>query len=347
VFDAKVSSRYNRDQILVLPHGDKGTLPNLDLITAAIYSLQKIMKSGIKVQVHPYDALWWEQLVTDHLPQHYHEWGRDLGNMIAFMAAFRKPPPHAPALAEGIDSLTIQAQFKPHKDDRIIHPDVLSTMEVIEHLIRGMNDLNERLHHNTNQFTMPSSTKFVSHTEYILPMILILLPLAFRVVKIISQDLEHFVFGAALNCMFGTFLLSSIMVYVRAMNADTADRLNSIIIAVFVCIIFLGRWTMLKVECEQKNELQSIQVVACLLALYVHVPIVLSNISLATPSALFWVPLLAFPDYGNTTILKRMLGGLLIVTTFVGSRTGNISLPLYACTVLVPLHFLFVILCIG
>lgn len=54
-----------------------------------------------------------------------------------------------------------------------------------------------------------------------------------------------------------------------------------------------------KTKIQERRQRQSVQFIACLLAIYVHVPLLLSNVSIALPSALFWTPLISFPFYGG------------------------------------------------
>ena len=90
-----------------------------------------------------------------------------------------RPAPHAKALLNGIDSLTIQAKIS--SEDNTIGKSIGERIDTIlygiEHLTRGLNSLQELLHHNVNQYIMVSTTKFVSFDEYLIPNILILLPL--------------------------------------------------------------------------------------------------------------------------------------------------------------------------
>jgi len=48
-----------------------------------------------------------------------------------------------------------------------------------------------------------------------------------------------------------------------------------------------------------QSSLQSVQFAACLLAIYIHVPIAFGHVSLAYPSALLFTPLIAFPSFNS------------------------------------------------
>ncbi|KAL3930597.1 MAG: hypothetical protein SGARI_004438 [Bacillariaceae sp.] len=86
-------------------------------------------------------------------------------------------PPHAPALDKGIDALTIQATFEGvYRRD----PSQELMQYVMTYLTRSLGNLHERLHHSVTLYWLPSPRKFVSHMEYFLPNVLILLPLAIR-----------------------------------------------------------------------------------------------------------------------------------------------------------------------
>jgi len=406
VLDIKESSGYEENQtISILPQGRSGALPNLDLISAVRFCLLKQMRqsNNIKIQMHPYDMTWWDSLVKTHLPKEkwWQNYGEDLGGMFAFMTAslveMRSSQhtstnsngdddgmdknhlvlPHAPALKEGIDSITIRAVFHPNSDKRVTHRDIVATVQSVEHLIRGLSSLNERLHHSINQYTMPSGSTFVSHGEFILPAILLLLPLALRVISLILHHADagagtgttEFRFHDALRC-FACALVVSFTLFFLNINStlslsslelhhQDSDSMKKCIGLIVYAAMFIyaccGTESFKKFwsgqhhhreEKRRRNDRRSLQCLACLLALYMQVPIVLSNISLAIPSAIIWVPVFSFFDYGVPTFFSYVMqNGTLVLSVFLLQLFSLRMSSLYICTVAAPLHFILAVLC--
>lgn len=110
----------------------------------------------------------------------------DFVPFLVFSTSIRSAP-HAKALNHGIDSLTIRIEIASQNqiDSSILEKRINHILYGLEHLFRAINSLQELLHHNVNQYIMVSATKFVSFDEYIIPTILILLPLVLRIVMII------------------------------------------------------------------------------------------------------------------------------------------------------------------
>merc|ERR1711935_1180395 len=73
---------------------------------------------------------------------------------------------------------------------------------------------------------------------------------------------------------------------------------------------------------------QSVQFTACILSIYLHVPIGLSHVSLALPSALFWTPLLAFPSYHHRRTTTKKKG---YIRMFVGLVRHILALLVLVC----------------
>ncbi len=248
-------------------------------------------------------------------------------------------------------------------DKLTIEPKINTILGGTEHLLRGLNSLQELLHHNVDQYLMVSPTKFVSFDEYVIPAILILLPLMLRVLIILfskgdedngtknkdessihSTNCKESCFrfrslkgiGGALFLMIVLLLINQAL-DVYGNNGDSLPegdgekRMGTIINFAF-CILYvlmlqytLGSKTTTNSATIQKlnnqdrgDEKQSLQILACLLALYIHVPIVLVHISLGLISAMVWVPLLAFPSYK-----KQEQRRLQFISTFL-SRTAII-----------------------
>lgn len=353
-----------RDEYVILSHGTRGIVPNLDLVSAARYSLLQNMGRQVSIAMHPFSLQWWEDWVrkrktwSSFLDPSWKDWAIDLGHLVAFMAAFwsSPSPPHAPALDHGIDSITIQARLRPNRDRRRVHPSIILTVASMEHLVRGLNSLSERLHHNVNQYLLPSSSTFVSHGEYILPCVLVMLPLAMRVIQLlVVQDMNVNVLNLekGLYAIFSFAGIAISMLYCKE-KMYSQDEMNVIALLLCFVAILLYRYGTTRVvpreNLTNKNihdEKQSIQLVACMLALYTHVPLALSHVSLFLISALVWVPLLSFVDYGRIAFMSRLPGCLMFLWTLMlvpGIGTNVIPWSRYACVVLAPLNFLVLLL---
>lgn len=195
-------------RIRILPQGYKGMLPNLDMV----FSFVQILKSsnflngpyhrdqGI-LSIHPHSLM-----VENTIKTYFSEsstflqgYIRDMLNLLAFIkTSIVGPfPPHANFLERGIDSLTIQVDFLPdddkdHSSSSSSSPSssiknkndtsyTVSPLIVdIEKMIRAISSLYEQLHHSHTQYLMSSPTKFTSHTEYIIPTLLLVLTAVIR-----------------------------------------------------------------------------------------------------------------------------------------------------------------------
>jgi len=186
-----------------------------------------------------------------------------------------------------------------------------------------MSSLSERLHHTVNQYILPTSGKFVSHGEYIYPVILLLLPLVLRAVSLAFAQIERFDFRGVLVALGRVFGVCVLLVGVGSVVGDGSVVVNYVIVGLWLFKLgvvdrihrFLSSrqekeeeemeqcgndTTTLKTTSARKKQQQlgqSVQFTACLLSIYLHVPIALTHVSLALPSVLFWTPLLAFPSY--------------------------------------------------
>jgi hypothetical protein len=273
----------------------------------------------------------------------------------------KRPAPHSKALNNGIDSLTIQINLstKDQLDKLTVGTKINTFLYGIEHLTRGLNSLQELLHHNVNQYIMVSTMKFVSFDEYLLPIILILIPLVLRVLMIMyynndhdsssSNDSEHniakekkkeekemtslFKFTKGLKGVGGSIILSILVLWmnhvdktciVSGSTSSGSDRERvSLILNSAFCIsyVIILRWVIgskTKTDTstshtvtQRREEKQILQLLSCLMALYIHVPIALVHMALGLVSALFWVPILAFPSHKTNHRLISKIGTLL------------------------------------
>lgn len=356
VLDAQVNitrEATKQSRTFFLPQGTRGMVPNLDLVSTAERSFQKYNRGTI--HVHPFDIKWWE---NDYAKKYvligdwWQKWSIDFGHFGAFMASMIVGPqrPHSMALVHGIDSMTIKTDFEmvPSISN---HPDISMLFQSTEHLLRALNSLNERLHHTVNQYLLPSSKKFVSHGEYIYPVVLLLLPCVFRSISLAFQDIERFDFIGGFKAIIVT-VISSLIVLLITTLTDNANVVNSILTCVYFTQIHVMKGVIgfppSDVN-ERTQRRQSLQFILCILSIYLHVPIALTHISLAFFSATFWTPLIAFPSYKyehnkKCDVIWKILGFILLICTWPPTITLLYDISaiytVYFCTVYIPLHLL-------
>ena len=247
-------------------------------------------------------------------------------------------PPHDVAMQRGIDSITIQYSGK-------------NEIPILN-LLRGLNSLQERLHHSTPLYLLPSSTKFVSNNEYILPPIIFgILPLLIRTILLAFRDLQSsYQFQTTFSLFFYIVLTSIILLYLNYYTTTTNNINDNINTIHTVLILLYG--SILYNQHHKRDEIikvtrkQSIQIMACLLTIYSHIPLLFGHISLGIPSTLLWSLLFSqtifFTNnyYLGLPICFLTWPGHLITYHHIFS-----SYTPYICLVYVPLHLLFTILC--
>ena len=124
--------------------------------------------------------------------------------------------PHAKALDIGIDSFTIHARLSQEPlTSWTIYPKVALLMQSTEHMLHSINSLNERLHHSLNQYFLPSTSSFVSNSEYIIPNILILLPLVVRASSLAFGCITRFQFQMTLSVFFVSVTITTFLALVK------------------------------------------------------------------------------------------------------------------------------------
>ena len=314
-------------EVQILPQGSAGALPNLDLVFATFYAFQTHPSTGggrydqshsiyygnSEFRAHPYGKELQKRVqgvftrlgrmldLSAKPSASLQNYASDLAGWLGFMAALVVGPvqPHSFALNRGIDSLTIEVRVPTTSIG--IHPHYADLARCVEHLLRSISNLHERLHHSVAQYTMPSPSKFVSHGEYIYPAILVSLPMIVRTASLGLRDIQSFQFLFVGITVGAVFLASCV-------NACTVFATGRSFIGVLMIIV---AWAVrrnlphpnpskhhentaddfdmaTKVECRK-----SLRFVTCLLGIYLHVPLLLSNYPLGFPSSIFWTPLLA------------------------------------------------------
>ena len=262
--------------------------------------------------------------------------------------------PHVAALERGIDSLTVRASFTGtfHRDPAV------EFVQYSEYIVRSLANLHERLHHSFTLYLLPTPKTFVSHIEYLLPNILLLLPLAVRVFGMILPAMKG---GLDLTAVGGVLLILLIVAIVMLLTTTVLSSSNDdsqqqtmtamlLVMYVGVAIFWIQKILWRKRKPIEKSSgikdkedieddssdttrtIQTLQFVSCALAVYILVPIAFAHASLAYLPSMLWSPLLAFPDYAA---MKK--GG-------IASRVNKfVVIPILSLLALVTAHPLFMV----
>jgi glycosylphosphatidylinositol transamidase len=397
------------NELRILPQGRRGVLPNMDLmflvmlcydrsrLTQSYYLSSQIAKSYklVHLVTHPYRKAaksLWHQLKEHGLPESFHAWARGMLHLLAFesILAVGPYPPHAPALDRGIDAITVQGIFQCSTDeddleerDRLpprgkISPQEFSLELVtrLERVIRCLSNLHERLHHSTSLYLLPSHDRFVKHEEYLVPNLLVLIPLLIRAILIAFKKDSHFrpnfeAVGQALGITLGWTIVFSRMYHFRfrdwtpdlALDPGGASKDVPSLVTRFLLdyqplqvylVLLMTIWAIHKnltpLSFFTAKARESVQFMACLLATCIHVSIAFGHVSLAFPSALLWTPLFAFPSLVDQKG-KKFVGQFFVYILFIVTCPFTFLVPCifptytpYVRYAYVPLHLLFSIL---
>lgn len=326
-------------ELRILPAGRRGVLPNMDLLVLvkSVYArcrfFQKTQGPRWNAQtiVHPFSAAahLWSEWIRATLPPALHTWATDFVQLVLFeyTLAVGPYPAHASALDRGIDSLTVQVRLSGDEtpDKKAAH--LSDYVQKTEAVIRGLSNLHERLHHSSSLYIVPTEGKFVKHEEYLVPNLLLLIPLVIRALTLALFDIPRFHLGAV-RWAVGVTLAGTVAVALVALPlvewifatypwafADSLLASHTLVAVVYAAILFpqFHRIPTWKQPMLNANALQSIQFIACLAAVYIHVPIAFGHVSLAFPSAFLWTPLIAFPSFRNPISSARMLLSMLLL----------------------------------
>ena len=305
------------NEVRILPQGRRGLLPNMDLTFLSMFVYSKsnmIARRHRPLVMHPYRKQaqeLWSKWIQPNLDARLHGWAQQLIQLLCFeyTLAMGPYPPHASALDRGIDSLTIQGLLSGGKVE------TAEFVQRVEVMLRSLSNLHERLHHSTSLYLLISPERFVKHEEYLVPNLLLLIPLVIRAISLVLLEIKQFswktlqwalqwtLFGA----MAGIFVVEA----APTLGISASERwaallplsdtlmacqvgLATLYIAVFVMAI---RSYSSVTKSSYYYAPECIQFLACLWALIIHVPIAFGHVSLAFPSAVFWTPLIAFPSY--------------------------------------------------
>jgi GPI-anchor transamidase subunit GAA1 len=342
-------------EIRILPGGRRGVLPNMDLTSMVHKGLAHRVKSlatttttrssvllppRIVMHLHKKTSKRWKLRLSSFLSKSitpstgFDQWLDAFFDLILFEYSLLSSihendsnkdmmlllPPHAEALDRGIDSLTIQTAYCADPTP------VVETMEVI---VRSLSNLHERLHHSTALYLLTSAEHFVKHEEYLVPNLLVIIPLLVRVLSLLFVQLpkngggfdwravQKAICFVALSVVWIAYGLAMVEWIVSSSSAgEKPDRVMmratwSRAVVALPYLVLITRFISTRISSSTKTATsttedhalhimtitrkhQSLQFVACLMAIYIHIPIAFGHVSLAFPSALFWSPLLAF-----------------------------------------------------
>lgn len=384
-------------ELRILPQGRRGVLPNMDMVFAirSVYERSRMMQAQYPLQgtsrkafkmnhlvVHPFRKAtlgWWKR-VKETLPEELHEWSGKMLHFLSFeyLMAFGPHPPHAPALDRGIDALTVQGVFLSSNDidDRDVAANrrthklspqeyPLEMIHRLELVVRCLSNLHERLHHSTSLYLLPTPDRFIKHEEYLVPNLLLIIPLLIRAVAIVmdtDKTLQPNVFAAAQAIGLAVLwtLLCSVLIDHGTTHLDlgipglqNADLLAAYLVALVTLPSLVPSWSNRKFT-STINTRKTIQLAACIVAACMHVCIAFGHVSLAFPSALIWTPLLAFApitDSPTAAVPRQVAFGLLKACLFALSCPFTFVVPFvfqgytpYIRYICIPLHMLFSIL---
>jgi len=214
---------------------------------------------------------------------------------------------------------------------------------MLEGILRALSNLHERLHHSITLYLMPSPTKFVSHSEYLVPNILLLLPMMVTAVRLICFEMEVFDFSTLAVI---PFVVASAFVMQVVSNFWGCLTMHVVLFVIYASIPKILRLFRTKLT-SQQGRIQSFQVIVCLAGIYVHTPLLLQHVSLALPSSLLCSILISMPRSTSNSKISAMFWGLvllatwppmLLVPTVVGRYTTFVNVAL------TPLHFLLTVM---
>lgn len=379
VMDIEYGERDDEQQPLlearILPQGRRGVLPNMDLtyLVSLVYSRFTTVplrnQDAAVIVAHPYlekaNQLF-KAIVEANFSKQYHDMGRRLIALLMFEYSLLMGPypPHASALDRGLDSLTVQIILR-EGNYSVRNSHTAEFVQKMELVLRSLSNLHERLHHSTSLYLLLSPELFVKHEEYLIPNLLLLIPLVVRALTLVVFDIPVFDWNAAfwatqtLVIAVAFFVTIGFPLMDRSIGSSTMVHnpmlpLYGAFGLGYLYVIIQALWLRRRIS---SSTAQSIQLIACMLALVTHLPIAFCHVSLAFPSALLWTPFIAMPSFapkskGGPTI-KWLKVAVWLGITFVSCPATFLvphifpSYTVYVKYCYLPLHlaatFLFVL----
>jgi glycosylphosphatidylinositol transamidase len=269
---------------------------------------------------------WEKSLIHRWLPSFGHNHVDQLLDLwnFQYILAFGPVPPHASALGQGIDALTIQ--LRTSSSSSASQHDVTRLVAGLEYILRALSNLHERLHHSTSLYLLlvgPSTPEdaFVKHEEYLISNILLLVPCILRAVSFVfgktdghgnnSSGKHSFCWATAQRAVWSTLTATVVLGMITLPQLATAvspvggrwrtmhNAVKTLIVLSYVPLLLLLQHTSFRWSLPDGRpvSLPTLQFVGCLLVIYTHVPLAFAHVSVGFPSAMFWSLLMAFPSY--------------------------------------------------
>jgi hypothetical protein len=196
---------------------------------------------------------------------------------------------------------------------------------------------------------LTSPDRFVKHEEYLVPNLLLVIPLLIRAVLILSRGE-----GAGGDLSSGCLVVAAAAIWTWTCQHLLPDGLVDKALPLYV----LGVYTVVvsfMAHLFKRWSLKSMQFVSCMVAAIIHVGLAFGHVALSFPSALFWTPVLAFPDMDppkNELSLLWMMSVASQLTLVALSCPFVTVVPYlfpeftsYLRYAVVPLHFLLTVSC--
>lgn len=342
VLDVTVSKDQQLNELLILPQGRRGFLPNMDFLFLAVtvYSSSNFVHRGFSFGIHPYtpsSALLSNFPSISTLSPFLKQWLVELLDMFYFLKslAVGPYPPHASSLDQGIDALTIQLRVSSRMEQTVTQ----EFIKRLEGIIRALSNLHERLHHSLTQYWLPSPFKFVSQSEYVIPTILALVPLVARAVALLLYEMQDILNVSAFQVVFLSFGVTALL-QVTVENIVDVSKIHAIVVLVYISAAAL---TARLAKLQKKSLFQSLHFLTCLLAIYILVPLVIGHVSLGYPSALLWSFLVAILPRRSTYFLHKLFWPVVLLLSWPPAIVVSQAFEHYSSSVMLvhfPLHFL-------
>lgn len=350
VLDVISNDTYSSD-FRILPQGRLGILPNMDLV----FLCTKVFSRGLStsLSISPYREATRSVLTSWSvwLPWKLQPFVNNLLELLGFEYTLLTDPihPHASALDQGIDSLTIQVVS--HENHALAN-----VVAGLEYILRALSNLHEHLHHSTSMYLLVSPDRFVKHEEYLVPTILLLLPCIVRAILILFVELHRLDLNAvkrALVCtIFATILVSMVGLPLLEDTKDAWSVCSNVNVSLSANHVLVGLGYLLLqwfgVSKQTSDSTLTIQFITCLLVVYTHVAMAFHHVSLAFPSSMVWSLLVAIPKYQSmpTWVLRLLFlvtcPGLILIPTVLTTYNS-----MYLRYIYLPLHFLLSTILLG
>lgn len=349
-------------EVRILSQGNLGVLPNMDLVFVAMAVFSRTLTTGgtrrahthntPAILYHPYsrEARQWQKIVEEAIekycmPKEVEKWATNLCNLVLFCRYLVEGPsaPHALALDRGIDAISIEGRYSTSNEKKTT-TFVLDFVHKVEIILRGLSNLHERLHHSTTLYLLPSPTAFVKHEEYLVPNLLLLIPVVLRASFLGLADIRHFdlqVIGWILLLSIGATL--GVDTYVA--HKEQLQR-NAWFCLIYVTCFGVFYDKVIKFPRDYQSALKSAQFIICLMTIYNHIPICFGNVAIAMPSAFLRVPFVSIPTFAS--LYEGKVGTVSMLTWIVLTGTlllERISIAAHARFLYFPMHLAICLSC--